>query len=373
MTADSSVIWTSTLHPDDSDQLGAMKSAAADARRAAMREAVVNCGRVLRQKDPAAIDQGLVAFFERPSAEADALFDDPAMQIWRRFLVRGLASDDRDNTLMHCREMPTVIERTVRRLNGEAGRYIPGTPIAFQQFDLDPYIMTITPPSYDFRAELEAGQDDGNGSNGGDGCNAALQADLVATALDSIAHAWPEMRREIDDFVSIIGYLPAADFRSCSAARYAGIVYLGDGDASLLDIEESLVHETGHQILYRVAEITPLTRPDTPPAPEYVLPWSGSKRDLFGYFHAFYIYALLVKYFWRRSLVGDRMAGTARRRAVLILIGIRLAEPVLKSAGQLTDQAQAMLAAVIADMDAVESAMAAEADRVRENAHAQEA
>ncbi len=67
------------------------------------------------------------------------------------------------------------------------------------------------------------------------------------------------------------------------------------------------------------------------------------------------------------------MAGTARRRAVLILIGIRLAEPVLKSAGQLTDQAQAMLAAVIADMDAVESAMAAEADRVRENAHAQEA
>lgn len=373
MTADPSVIWTSTLHPDDGEQLGAMKSAAAVARRAAIREAVVNCGRVLRQRDPAAIDQGLVEFLERASAESDALFDDPAMQIWRRYLVRGLASDDRNNTLLHCREMPKVIERTVRRLNGEAGRYIPGTHIAYQQLDLDPYIMAITPPSHDFRAELGADQEGGEGSYGGNGGTAALQADLVATALDSIARAWPEMRREIDDFVHIIGHLPAADFRSCSAARYAGVIYLGDGDASILDIEESLVHETGHQILYRVVEIAPLTRPETPKAPGYVLPWSGSKRDLFGYFHAFYIYALLVKYFWRRALMNDRVAGTARRRAVLILIGIRLAEPVLRSAEQLTDQAHAMLAAIIADMDAIEAAMTAEADRVRENARAQEA
>lgn len=86
-----------------------------------------------------------------------------------------------------------------------------------------------------------------------------MQAGLLGSALKNIETAWPELHAQIEECVRIFGYLPDAAFRSCSAARYSGIVYLGNMDESLLDLEESIVHETGHQVLYQLGEMTRLT------------------------------------------------------------------------------------------------------------------
>ena len=360
--------WTTSLHPDDtSGALQAMKALALDQQRAVAGEAIVNCGRMLASDGMDASGARLAEYFGEPSAAADAVYDDPAVRAWLAFLDRAIQRGDPREIQKHCRNLPGVIERTMRRLNSETVHSVGDTAIAFQQYDLDPYIMAVTPPSYDFVTALQAGEANGPG------CNFELQADLVATAIETIGRIWPELRAEIESFVRIVGYLPDASFRSCSAARYTGTVYLGSMDGSLLDIEESLVHETGHQILYRIAELTPLTRPGTPLAADYTLPWSGSQRDLFGFLHAFYIYALLVKYFWRRAADGDRYASDARRRAVLILAGIRLAEPMLASAENLTGQAQAIVAALVADMDVIEEEMHAAANRIKEEQDAGEA
>src|SRR5262249_42633793 len=133
----------------------------------------------------------------------------------------------------------------------------------------------------------------------------ALQAELLGIAINSIGEAWPAMRDHVLDHVKIIGYLPDATFRTCSASRYSGGGYFGNMDECLLDIEEGLVHETGHQVLYRLHDVTPITKPNLPQESAYELPWSGSTRDFFGYVHAFYIYVLLIKYFWRRAARAD--------------------------------------------------------------------
>ncbi|SVJ79032.1 HEXXH motif domain [Klebsiella pneumoniae] len=151
--------------------------------------------------------------------------------------------------------------------------------------------MKATPPTYDFSRAPSSSGEEGRTI----GHPLRMQAGLLGSALKNIETAWPELHAQIEECVRIFGYLPDAAFRSCSAARYSGIVYLGNMDESLLDLEESIVHETGHQVLYQLGEMTRLTLPQTPLEANYVLPWSGSRRDLFGFLHAHYIYALLVK------------------------------------------------------------------------------
>ncbi|EOZ4753919.1 HEXXH motif-containing putative peptide modification protein, partial [Pseudomonas aeruginosa] len=181
-----------------------------------------------------------------------------------------------------------------------------------------------------------------------------MQAGLLGSALKNIETAWPELHAQIEECVRIFGYLPDAAFRSCSAARYSGIVYLGNMDESLLDLEESIVHETGHQVLYQLGEMTRLTLPQTPLEANYVLPWSGSRRDLFGFLHAHYIYALLVKYYWRRANLDGREAAECRGRALLILSGCLKATPMLQGDANLTEQGRIIverLAEELAELD----------------------
>ncbi|MDF5808504.1 HEXXH motif-containing putative peptide modification protein [Pseudomonas aeruginosa] len=170
--------------------------------------------------------------------------------------------------------------------------------------------MKATPPTYDFSRAPSSSGEEGRTI----GHPLRMQAGLLGSALKNIETAWPELHAQIEECVRIFGYLPDAAFRSCSAARYSGIVYLGNMDESLLDLEESIVHETGHQVLYQLGEMTRLTLPQTPLEANYVLPWSGSRRDLFGFLHAHYIYALLVKYYWRRANLDGREAAECRGR-----------------------------------------------------------
>lgn len=163
-----------------------------------------------------------------------------------------------------------------------------------RRWDTDPLIMELAPPTYAFPppAERERRERD-------DAYSLDAFRVIATTALDRIGIAWPELRLHFDLLVPVIVQIPDAPYRSASAARYRGVVFLSSDDATLLELEESLVHEFGHQILYHVMADRPLLAAGE--SKTYVLPWSGSKRDFYGYVHAFYIYLLLALYLERAS------------------------------------------------------------------------
>jgi hypothetical protein len=295
-----------------------------------------------------AVQNGILDLLVDGGDGDDGLYVDPVFTAWMNFLGRAFARGDEGEIRFHCENIAHVMARVKRRLAGEDGCYIPGSRIALLQDDFDPYVMAATPPSYDFAPLLQ--------SDGGlDGCGhpLAMQQELLGLTFDNIEKAWPELRTQIEDVVQIVGYLPNATFRSCSAARYAGVVYLGNMDERILDIEESMVHEAGHQVLYRLGELVPLVKDGTPKNDDYTLPWSGSKRDLFGFLHAFYIYTLLTKYFWRRAAIKEAEYRDCVFRAALIFVGSEKAIPILLGDDNLSPQGRHLVEAIAKDMAAL--------------------
>ncbi|MGH8142347.1 MAG: aKG-HExxH-type peptide beta-hydroxylase, partial [Steroidobacteraceae bacterium] len=130
----------------------------------------------------------------------------------------------------------------------------------------------------------------------------------------------PAARMNFDRFVKIIVHLPDLESRSCSAARFAGAILLSSGDDTMLAMAESLVHECGHQALYCVMELEPLICDAGQRS--FTLPWSGSQRDAYGYFHAAYIYLLLALFYERVVNSGRDDQADAQERLAAILAGL---------------------------------------------------
>jgi hypothetical protein len=343
------VAWPASFHPDsDPDNLRAMRDAFIGARRDLAGKSLEMSARVAPKATHQAVRNGILDIFDKDTTNEDHLYSDPVFATWMSFLNRAFARGDDKEIEFHCGNISQVMERVKGRLSGEECHYVPGTRIALLQADFDPYIMAATPPSYDFQAQLQS-----EGGLNGHGHPMAMQQELLGLAFENIEKAWPEMRTQIEDFVQIVGYLPNATFRSCSAARYAGVVYLGNMDERILDIEESIVHEAGHQILYRLGELAALVKEGTPKTDDYTLPWSGSKRDLFGFLHAFYIYTLLTKYFWRRAKVKDDEYKDCVMRTAYILVGSEKAIPMLLGDDNLSTQGRHLVEALAADMEAM--------------------
>jgi uncharacterized protein (UPF0276 family) len=75
----------------------------------------------------------------------------------------------------------------------------------------------------------------------------------------------------------------------------------------------------------------------------YTLPWSGQKRDFYGYFHAFYVYIALVKYLGRvRSRSTDELQ-RAQNRLLYILRGLIKALPDFEASTEFTPQGRQLL------------------------------
>ena len=182
----------------------------------------------------------------------------------------------------------------------------------------------------------------------------SLYSEIIDRACNNIATTWPEMADYITSYVKVVCFLPNASFRSCSAERYNRVTFFGNMDEHILDIEENLVHETGHQILYCLSEVTDITVENTPRLPSYTLPWSGTKRDLFGYFHAFYIYVLLTKYFAKRAGQNSKYEQLAKIRAEGLIAGNQIAADELLNNEQLTEQAKAIIKALLSDMGSID-------------------
>lgn len=342
-------LWSVSFHPDsDPKSVQEMRDAFVGWRRDESSKCLNVSATVSPEATRQAVQNGIVDLVTSEGDGEDRLFVDPTFTVWMNFLRRAIARGEEREILFHCENIIQVMDRVKVRLTGEEGHYIPGTQIALLQDDFDSYLMAATPPSYDFKALLSSEQ----GLNGY-GHPLAMQKELLGLAFDNIDKAWPELRIQIEDVVQIVGYLPNASFRSCSAARYAGVVYLGNMDERILDIEESIVHEAGHQVLYRLGELVPLVKEGTPKTADYTLPWSGSKRDLFGFLHAFYIYTLLTKYFWRRASIKEAEYKDCVYRAAVILVGSEKAIPMLLGDSNLSPQGRHLVEAVEKNMQAL--------------------
>lgn len=349
MNAPGDPLWRATFQPDSSiDDLNALRGTFLTQRAEVAVQTLKECNALLEAEGLESLPRRLLDA-GAPGLDVDALvLNDPVFGVWLRFFLRAKANGRVREMGVHVLMLKSVLEDVERRLTGKAQAYVPGSLIAVEQWRLHEYLIAATPPSYDFTNFAEP-----NEEGPIVGHPLGMQADVLGHAMKGIDSAWPELANQITEFIRIIGYLPDATFRSCSAARYSGVVYLGNMDQSILDLEESLVHEAGHQVLYRLGEITRLTRPGTPMEADYVLPWSGSRRDLFGYFHAYYIYVLLIKYYWRRAKLNDRYALDCKQRAILIMAGTILATPVLKADHNLSDQGRVIIELLAGEVEAL--------------------
>jgi hypothetical protein len=233
----------------------------------------------------------IAAFMELPRETRMVVVGDPAFAVWlhraTHLEVRGLGQSGPEVPPLVLADFSDVLGRCLKRMNNNALR--PGMPIEVLRYDVDPLVAEIAPPTYTFPTpelarELEA--------------KTAYSLDVfqsvAGAALLRIGRAWPELGALFPRFVRAIVHLPYADFRSASASRYAGLIFLTADDRTILEVEESLVHEWGHQVLYSAMELDPIVVDGE--RGNLSLPWSGARRDFYGYFHALFVYTLLLRY-----------------------------------------------------------------------------
>ncbi len=276
--------------------------------------------------------------FCSPIAVRDQIFGHPVFRIWFAKLLRELNLDflgqgkAEGSVEMALAAFSPMLERVQADLSS-------GRRLQFMSRDIDPLIAECLPPSYvmpEGTAALAAAV--------GMGHPLSFFQEVASLALDRIWGTWPDVHDLIRRLVAIMLYLPDGNFRSCSASRYPGVVLISARDNSILDLEESIVHEAGHQLLYQITELGAITVPLA--AGDYRLPWSTQVRDIYGYFHAYFIYVLLARYLER---VMDREGHDGERAAARvkhILAGLVKAREELESAKDVTADGRSVLGAL---------------------------
>ncbi|WP_239688128.1 aKG-HExxH-type peptide beta-hydroxylase, partial [Pseudomonas asplenii] len=108
-------------------------------------------------------------------------------------------------------------------------------------------------------------------------------------------------------------------------------------------VEESLVRETAHQLLYCIEEICPIVDPQADEERLYFLPWSNRPCGLAEYFQAFFAQLMRLKYLER---VRQRPASEMQRaehHLVFILRGLGRALATLTGSRELTARGRLLL------------------------------
>lgn len=197
-------------------------------------------------------------------------------------------------------------------------KIIQGTTISLARYEVDKCIAEVTPPTFTFPSKKESRRLD-QGSK--------FPLNIFSSALEAVLHqidnTCPLFSLTMSQFVDYIIHLDQANFRSCSADRYIGVIFLTASDTTLIDIEESVIHEFGHQVLYNIMELDSIVINN---GKLYKLPWSGSERDFYGYFHAFYIYTLLITHFVKKQPNSLEEGIFINQRIAQILEGCKKAE-----------------------------------------------
>jgi hypothetical protein len=250
-----------------------------------------------------------------------------------------VAAYQRTQAALHSRDVPRIDSTELRR------------------WDTDPLIVERAPPTYTFppvaerrrRAHMDAYE-------------LADFAKFGATAMDRLGVVWPELRQQFSLVVRVLVQIPDAPYRSASAVRYRGVVFLSSDDVTLMDIEESLVHEFGHQVLYELMAARPLLVDGA--AGSYRLPWSGSRRDFYGYVHAFYIYLLLALYLERALRQAIHDADELRPLFRHIVGGLEEARHDFELDARFTRAGAGFMRALQGELDLLEARLAREQESI---------
>ena len=249
-------------------------------------------------------------FAGRPSLERDVVVHDPIFMIWLMNAVRAASTATTGQPMSGLGEFEAQVTSALDSA-ASPGLSV-GSAIPLRRFDVNPLLAQVAPPTYEFPTPNRATKLDSETAY-----SLPFFQQVASIALAQIGQRWSDLGLLIPRFVRLLVHVPSGQFRSASAARYTGVVFLTADDETMLDVEESIVHEYGHQVLYRIMELDPLVADQ---AGEFSLPWSGATRDFYGYFHAFCIYILLADYFSRviGATQGDeRNRAIGRREAVL--------------------------------------------------------
>lgn len=206
---------------------------------------------------------------------------DPLVRIWMFLVKIELAGEPGHRTQFGCRDAATEICRLLR--GRPRAKHRLRQSIGLIRDDPDPLLQRVAPPTYSF-----------SGRSRETAFTLNFFAEAADLAIRRIETVWPCVGAQMQNYIRLVVHVPDGDFRSCSAMRYSGVVFLAAEDPTILSLEESLVHEWGHQVLYDAMELDPIIEDDG--SRTFTLPWSGAERDLYGYFHAYYVYTLLASY-----------------------------------------------------------------------------
>jgi hypothetical protein len=268
----------------------------------------------------AGLDHSLERFRAYPADKRRRLMEYTPFLTWLKLSVScDPHSDDLKRRLPELKRILSRFDQGAR----SPERTIPGTRLAVARFDVDPLIMEAALPEYHFPDRRRQHEFEGTVPY-----PLEFFSEMITLALERIRRAWPPAYDEFFKFVRLIVDMIDSDFTSYSGYQHIGVIFVSTDNSPLVALEEYLIHEFGHQILYNVTELDPVVV-DRPGA-VFSLPWSGRKRDIYGYFHAFYIYTFLAHYLRRVESRSRREQRRVSDRLTHILKGLNRAANELK-------------------------------------------
>jgi hypothetical protein len=267
------------------------------------------------------------ARFQSFDYEKQRLFvESPIFRIWLKQATRSLESRiEVKSTLSELKRVMEVIEKDDRHLTLETDC---GT-IELLRFNPDRLILKAVQQDYSFPDEARWKEFEQRGAY-----PISLFVKTLDAALQRMRLTWFEAFRDFFKFVKIVVDPIDASFKSYSSQELTGVIFVSTNSDPLL-LEEYLIHELGHQILLNVLELDPLVIEEETRR-KFSLPWSGKKREIYGYLHAFYIYLMLYNYYGRVKSRSNEEQSTASDRLAYIGDGLVRAIPELEDANLFT-------------------------------------
>lgn len=266
-------------------------------------------------------------FKSMPPARRRQLVEFPPFLIWLKQSI-SLISDPTilEHKLNECGRVINVFKE---RGNNPHILKMQDLIIEVERFHIDPLISEVAFPEYKLPDENRQVEFEEKALY-----PYSFFVESLALALERIKQSWPEAYSAFPKFVKIVVDMIDGEVTSYSAADHTGVIFVSTDNSPLVALEEYLMHEFGHQILYHVMELDPLVLMENKRT--FKMPWSGNERDFYGYFHAFFIYILLARYLERVTGRSQREQRRVTARSSHIIKGLMHAITDLESADDFT-------------------------------------
>lgn len=270
-----------------------------------------------------------IAVKNAKSIKRKRLVKHPVFNAWFKQIVR--ITDDKNELQEKLREFEFVLKKVLVDEKNEDDLLIDGKRISVKRFDVDELIMNGAFPEYELPTKERQNNFTQNVLY-----SESFFREMLEVALGRINSSWHEAYINFPRFVNIIVDMIDGEYTSYSSAEHIGVIFVSTDNSPLVALEEFLMHEFGHQILYHVMEIDPLIGDSNKII--YKLPWSGNERDFYGYFHAFYIYILIACYLEKVLHRSKREQSRIEKRRKHIISGLIQTVNTFEKTGNFTEK-----------------------------------